>query len=95
MCHKSILHCAGRGGLAQHPLPVVLRVSFSSRENHGSPQPLSASHSYVTSVAAWLYFSGNRGKTSLCENYLFCINSSESETQPTLGINRITQNTVV
>jgi len=30
-----------------------------------------------------------------CENYLFCINSSESKPQQTLEINRITQNTVV
>lgn len=34
-------------------------------------------------------------KKNSCENYLFGINSSESKPQQTLGINRITQNTVV
>lgn len=43
----------------------------------------------------WQQRQKEKKKKNLCENYLFGINSSESKPQQTLGINRITQNTVV
>lgn len=80
MCRKSILH---RAGILQQP------------RKSQQPTAPSCSLSAARTCRCLFYFSGNGGKNSSCENYLFCINSLESKPQQTLGINRITQNTVV